>query len=134
MGTRYLTDSNVIIDLLADRLPEVGARFVERICDTDFLISVAVRIEVIGFDDAKEKMDALEEFLACATVLPLDGDVTDRAIALRRRYRRLRLGDAIIAATAMAHGLTLLSRNTSDFKMIDGLTVVNPHLLNDDLT
>ncbi|MCF8258547.1 MAG: PIN domain-containing protein [Flavobacteriales bacterium] len=74
-------------------------------------------------------MAALEEFLSSSMVLPLDDAVTDRTIALRRKHRRLRLGDAIIAATALTHGLVVLTRNTSDFSMIEGLSVVDPHQL-----
>ncbi len=45
MGKRYLIDSNVIIDYTALRLPEKGSDFVENLFDTDFLISVATKIE-----------------------------------------------------------------------------------------
>jgi hypothetical protein len=37
--------------------------------------------------------------------------------------------DAIIAATAIVHGLTLLSRNLKDFTSIQGLMVIDPHTL-----
>jgi hypothetical protein len=36
------------------------------------------------------------------------------------------LGDALVAATALLHGLTLVTRNTPDFDWIDGLTLLNP--------
>ncbi|CAN5393106.1 hypothetical protein BH10BAC3_BH10BAC3_30350 [soil metagenome] len=41
----------------------------------------------------------------------------------------MKLGDAIIAATALVHNLTLLSPNTADFKNITGLVVIDPHAL-----
>jgi predicted nucleic acid-binding protein len=47
------------------------------------------------------------------------------AIQLRRR-QTIRLGDAIIAATALEHALSLVTRNTDDFQWIEGLTLVNP--------
>lgn len=34
--------------------------------------------------------------------------------------------DALIAATALVHGLTLVTRNVADFKDIDGLVIMNP--------
>ncbi len=34
--------------------------------------------------------------------------------------------DSMIAATALAHGLTLATRNTRDFERIPGLRLVNP--------
>ena len=39
----------------------------------------------------------------------------------------MKLPDAIIAATALAHGLPLLTRNVSDFQALAGLAVLNLH-------
>lgn len=36
------------------------------------------------------------------------------------------VSDALIAATAMAHSMTVVTRNTSDFNRFDGLDVLNP--------
>ena len=36
------------------------------------------------------------------------------------------LGDAIIAATAMVHNLTLVTHNTEDFRWIAGLELLDP--------
>ncbi len=129
MGKRYLIDSNVIIDYTALRLPEKGSDFVENLFDTDFLISVATKIEVLGFNDVPEKLVAMEEFVNSATTLSLDELVTKQTINLRREYKKLKLGDAIIAATALVHNLIVISRNISDFKNITGLQVIDPHNL-----
>ncbi len=126
MGQRYLIDSNVIIDYTAFQLPLPGSDFVEDIFNTDFLISVAVKIEVLGYNDLHEKMSLLEEFINTAVVLPLDESVTKQAITLRRNYKKLKLGDAIIAATALVHNLTIVTRNTSDFSQIKSLDIINP--------
>ena len=129
MGQRYLMDSNVLIDYIALRLPRTGSDFVENIFNTYFLISVAVKIEVLGYNDVPNKMRAMEEFVDTATVLPLDDIVTHKTIELRRLHKKLKLGDAIIAASALVHNLTLLSRNLADFKNIEGLSVIDPHTL-----
>jgi predicted nucleic acid-binding protein len=42
------------------------------------------------------------------------------------------LGDAIIAATALVHGLTLVTRNVDDFKHIAGLELENPFEAEED--
>ncbi len=39
------------------------------------------------------------------------------------------LGDALVAATALAHGLTLVTRNVDAFKWIAGLALLNPFVL-----
>lgn len=58
---------------------------------------------------------------------PLRELVVNRAIAERagrvRRETGIRLPDALIAATALEHGLELASRNTRDFALVRGLRV-----------
>jgi len=129
MEQRYLIDSNAIIDYAASRLPQNGSDFLEQIFNIDFLISVAVKIEVLGFDDLPGKQKAMEEFVNTATVLPLDETVTKQTIQLRRQYKKLKLGDAIIAATALVYDLILISRNLSDFRDIQNLKIIDPHNL-----
>ncbi len=72
MGQRFIIDSNVIIDYTAFRLPLKGSDFVEQIFNADFMVSVVIKIEVLGFDDVPNKLLAMEEFVNTATVLPLD--------------------------------------------------------------
>ena len=43
-----------------------------------------------------------------------------------RRQRKMSLGDALIAATALERGLTLIKRNAQDFQWIPDLSIVNP--------
>jgi predicted nucleic acid-binding protein len=40
-----------------------------------------------------------------------------------------KLPDCIIAATALVHGLTLITANKRDFSNIPGLTIINPFKL-----
>lgn len=54
--------------------------------------------------------------------LPVDISVAERAGRLRRDSQ-LRLPDALIAAMALEHRLTLLTRNVRDFEGIRGLRV-----------
>ena len=129
MGQRYLIDTNVISHLFADRLPQTGKTFVTEIVNEEFIISVAVEIEVLTYHETPNKMPLIEEFINLATILPLDKVVTKKAIELRRNNRKLKLGDAIIAATAMVHQLTLMTNNTKDFIKIEGLQIIDPHQL-----
>ena len=73
-------------------------------------------------------MRLLEEFLATATIYPLDDAITQKTIELRR-IKKLKLGDAIIAATALVYNLVIITRNTSDFKNIDDLSCIDPYTL-----
>jgi len=127
MGQKYLIDSNVIIDYASDRLPKEGSDFVEEIFNREFLISVIVKIEVLGFEDVLHKTSAMEDFMRMAEVIPLDEKVTDTAIKLRRIYKKLKLGDAIIAATALEYDFILITHNIDDFRNISKLKILNPY-------
>ena len=56
-------------------------------------------------------------------ILPVDTAVMERwaelQIATQKAGRRLPLMDSLLAATALAHGLTLATRNLADFKAAD---------------
>jgi predicted nucleic acid-binding protein len=56
----------------------------------------------------------------------LNDIVISKTILLRQQHK-IKTPDAIIAATALIHNLTLVSRNTVDFKSISGLKVINPY-------
>lgn len=127
MGQRYILDANVVIDYIGNRLPENSKEKLKTITDEDFNISVVVKIEVLGFNDLPDKMNQLEEFIDLAVLLPLDDDIIKKTIQLRRTYKKLKLGDAIIAATALVYSFTLITCNTKDFKNIEGLELLDPY-------
>lgn len=82
--------------------------------------------EVLGYHQLSEpERQQLEAFFAAATVLPLSQAVLDQAVALRQR-RRMTLGDPLVAATCLVHGLTLITRNTRDFDWITEIAIRNP--------
>lgn len=58
-------------------------------------------------------------------ILPFDYQAALRWGALRAKYLNAKTADAQIAATALAHDLTLVTRNVTDFRF-DGLAVINP--------
>jgi predicted nucleic acid-binding protein len=89
-----------------------------------FRQSVALRF--LGYHLlTQQDRSEFEEFFAAATVLPISDLVVSKAIELRQ-MRKIKLGDALIAGTAMAHGLTLVTKDTQDFKWINGLTLLDP--------
>jgi predicted nucleic acid-binding protein len=48
-----------------------------------------------------------------------------RAVALGQQ-RKMSLGAALVAGTALAHGLTLVARDIGDVQWIQGLSRLNP--------
>jgi len=122
MGVRYLIDSNSLIEFQANLLPEKGQLFVSKAVDESFNISIINEIEVLGH---KSSTPELEEFISLANILDLSSEIAKATVELRKNHR-IKLGDAIIEATAMVNGFTLITRNTTDFKNIKGLNVLNP--------
>ncbi len=58
---------------------------------------------------------------------PTQYEVSARAlVGVLRLRRRMTLDDALVAATALVHNLTLVTRNTKDFAWISKLQLLNP--------
>ena len=66
----------------------------------------------------------LQSFFDNILIFPVSDEVIDRAIVLKQ-MRKMALGDALIAATALVHRQPLLTKNVSDFDKIIGLTVIS---------
>ena len=84
---------------------------------------------MLGFNDVPYKLKVMEEFVNTAIELPLDEAVTKQTILLRRSNKKLKLGDAIIAATSLTCDLILITNNTKDFENVQGLKLLNPYTL-----
>ena len=118
-------DSNILI-YAADPDDTICAHFAQR---EDAAIAGVTRIEVLGFPGfgnlSEDRRTRLHEIVASMVELEMNEGVIQGAIALRRQ-KKMSLGDAIIAATALAHDLPLVTRNVDDFKHIAGLKLINP--------
>ncbi len=126
MEQRYLIDTNVIIDNFGNKLPEKAKTLLYSI---DLTISAVTKIEVLGWLNAtKEQLQPLYDFMEVTDILPINEAVINKTIEIRQS-KKMGLGDAIIAATALIHNLIVISRNISDFKNIDGLQIVDPYSL-----
>ena len=117
-----LLDSNIVIYAL---LPE-HASLRRLIAEHAPSVSAVSYVEVLGYHGLTPGDRAgLEKFFAAARVLPLGNGVLLRATRLRQS-RKMSLGDALIAGTALEFGLTLVTRNTRDYRWIDGLELLDP--------
>jgi len=122
MGKGYLIDSNALTDAQTKKMPEKGLVFMAQVVNGDFTISFVSYIEFLGY---KHVTKSMEEFIALANVIEINKNIIDVTIALRKSHR-IKLPDAIIAATAIVNDRQLVTRNISDFSNIKGLKVVNP--------
>ena len=89
-------------------------------------IANVTQIESLGYPGISiEEDEAIRSFVATSLSYPLDEEIVEKAIQLRQQ-KKMGLGDAIIAATALEYGLPLVTRNEDDFKHITELKVINP--------
>jgi len=120
--TRMLIDSNIII-YAAKPGYEALRRF---IAEHTPAVSAVSYVEVLGYHRlTEEERQHFEAFFAVASILALSQPVLEQAVRLRQR-RRMTLGDALVAGTALAHNLILVTRNAEDFEWVTGLSVLNP--------
>ncbi|MCB9304111.1 MAG: type II toxin-antitoxin system VapC family toxin [Lewinellaceae bacterium] len=126
MGKPYLIDSNAVIDYLMGKLPPSGTAFLDEIINDVPNVSVITQIEVLGFKSSSAAEKLLSGFFNDAFILGLTDEVVEKTIELRKIHK-IKLPDAIIAATALTHGLSLVTRNVSDFDKIAALECIDPH-------
>jgi predicted nucleic acid-binding protein len=126
MGKEYLIDSNVIIDFFSGSLPETGRQLVSTMSPS---ISIISQIEIFSKADIPvSELEVLNKFIKAAHIFILDTSVALAAIELRVKYK-MKLPDAVIAATAITNNLNLVTRNVSDFSKIEKLKVINPYTI-----
>jgi predicted nucleic acid-binding protein len=91
-------------------------------------LSAVTYLELLQGMRNKTELTAVQKMLQqrAAVLLPVSESITQRAIALMESLtlsHGLQLGDALIAATALDHGLPLLTGNIKHFAAIEGLKV-----------
>ena len=100
-------DSNAVVDYLGRKFTFLGMEFMS---------------------EAVIHMRLLADFMNDSVVAELTEEVAQTAIQIRRIHK-IKLPNAIIAAATLTSRSTLLTRNVSDFKNIEGLDYINPHTL-----
>lgn len=122
----YLIDSNVLIDYVGERFESNQLKELDTIFDQSLKISVITKIEILGYKGISEEDIQMQQFINYADIINLTETIVDKTIALKKQIK-IKTPDAIIAATALAFDLTLITNNVSDFKRVSGLKLFNPH-------
>lgn len=127
--TRYLLDTNVVSELRRPR-PDAGVqRWLEAARGDDLFLSVLtlgeIRLGIVRLERRDPaRAEALEAWLAgleqgyADHILPVTAAVARRWASLNAD-RPLPVVDALLAATAVEHGATLVTRNVADLAGVD---------------
>jgi predicted nucleic acid-binding protein len=124
--TAILIDTNAVIDYLGKKFSLKAMAFMNGVIDLAPNVSVITKIEVLGFNAAEEHYQLLLAFMDDVVLMDLTPAVIDTSISIRKADI-IKLPDAIIAATAVVNNFTLITRNTTDFKNISELQLLNLH-------
>lgn len=125
----YLVDSDWFIDHLKGT--EESAQLLRKLASEGISISVVTYMEAyqglartVGADEAQRVMEIV---LSTIPVIVMTAEIARRCATLREQLREAgkrtnsRNYDVVIAATAVENKLTLVTRNTRDFRDIPGL-------------
>ncbi len=116
-GIEWLLDTNVMIGLLQRNSEALQLIRDHQVVTGRCAYSAITRMELLGFPAlTTEDEAAVHALLARMVYLPVTLEIEDTAILLRRQ-RRIKLPDAIIAATAKVHRLTLLTLDRALLKV-----------------
>jgi predicted nucleic acid-binding protein len=117
-----LLDTNVLIYHIRLALTDdVTQQLGEALKAGRAFISVITRIEMLAWKGhSDESLRQTTDLISLLPELPMSEAVIEQAIRIRKTFG-LKLLDAVIAATALAHGLQLMTANESDFKRVLGL-------------
>jgi len=120
---RFLFDTDVIIDYL--RGNKLAIEYFESI-DGEFHLSAITIAELYTGLIGEEERTQLEYFLSLFNIIPISKEIATEGGLLRQQWHKSHgtgLADALIAATASSHKMTLISLNEKHFGMLEFLTV-----------
>lgn len=136
---RLLLDTNVLSEVTKPSPDEGVLRWIHGLDEDRTFISIVSIAEIrrgVALMDSGRTRDALDEWLKHDLpqrfenrIIPVEGSVAlawgDLMALAKRSGRGLASMDGLIAATAVAHQLTLATRNTKDFEGF-GVDIINP--------
>ncbi|GHV12058.1 motility twitching protein PilT [Fibrobacterales bacterium] len=122
MESRFLLDTNVVIDFMSGQFPITVQQCLFDIINKGVNLSAINKMELLGFANVGQQMI---DFVSYASIVPIDNAVINKTIDIRRIYK-IKLHDAIVAATAIVHNFVIVTRNVKDFKNISNIEIKNP--------
>jgi len=124
----YLIDSDITIRYVSQQYNNSILVKLDNILDNEFNYSIISLMEVLGFNGDTNEMQQLETLFNNGNKFEINDAVVDETLHIRK-ITKIKLPDAIIAATSLVHDLELITGNVNDFKNVPGLKVIDPYTL-----
>lgn len=130
----YLLDTNIVSELRKPRPHGTVVAWIEAVADADLYLSAVTLGEIqVGIEMTREqdvpkaaKIEAwADQVAATYNVLPMDATTFRIWAKLMHRQSDTVYEDAMIAASAIAHHLTVVTRNVRNFERFD-VPLFNP--------
>lgn len=126
MASGYLIDTSAVIKYLNGTFPEPALEFMDDILDGASNLSFVSEIELqVWTPENPDDLSVYKQFVTNSIVIGVDDDIVSETIRIRKSYK-IKLPDALIAATAIINGLTLIADNDKDFLKVATLKYINP--------
>ena len=126
MAERYLMDTSAVIKYLNQTFSSKAIRFIDKIIDESCNISFISEIELQSWQPPNEDdLNVYKQFITVSTIFSIDKNITATTIEIRKKYK-IKIADAIIAATALTNSFTLIADNDKDFLKVANLKYLNP--------
>jgi len=120
-------DTNIIIYFLNNQIPAEGMKFlVKELQNRSPALSIITHLELLSWPRLTiDGIKTIENFLDLSEIFPFNQEIVRRPAEIRR-FTKISLPDAVIAATAIENNRQLITRNVKDFIAIKGLAIFNP--------
>lgn len=126
MAKKFLIDTSVIIKYLKETIPAKGLKFLDEIDNDESNISFISEIELQAWNPTNHvDLDVYKMFINNSNVIGISDNIIAQTISIRKLFK-LKLPDALIAATALTGDMTLVADNDKDFKRVTDLKYINP--------
>jgi predicted nucleic acid-binding protein len=129
MAERFLIDTSAVIKYLNETLPVNGLSFIDKIVDHESIISFVTEIELQVWNPPDlDLLNIYQIFVSNSTIVGINDSIIQETIRIRKSFK-IKLPDALIAATAIVNNLKLIADNDKDFKKVPELEYINPNTI-----
>ncbi|MEM8528548.1 MAG: type II toxin-antitoxin system VapC family toxin [Bacteroidota bacterium] len=115
---RYVLDTSAVIKYLDETFPDKALLFLDQVLDEESNISFITQIELLVWSPPNpDDLNIYQTFVDNSNVIHVNEDIIEHCITIRKTTK-IKVPDALIAASAIVFDLTLVSDNDQDFNKV----------------